>query len=241
MKIMIVRHCDPDYSIDSLTPQGWIEVEALKDRLSKLDIKAFYCSPLGRARDTAAPTLKALGAEAEICPWLREFWPNVKRPDTDEGIAWDWLPQTWTAWPDFYDKDRWTDHPLFLDAKVKEAAQEAQAGLDAVLERHGYVRQGNLYRADQANEDTIVFFCHFGIECVLLGHLLGISPMVLWHSACALPSSVTTLVTEERRKGTASFRMTGFGDLSHLYAAGITPSFAARFCETYDTPGQRRD
>ena len=60
------------------------------------------------------------------------------------------------------------------------------------------------------------------------------SPMVLWHNFVALPSSVTTIVTEERRKGTAQFRCTGFGDISHLYAGGEEPSFAARFCECYD-------
>ena len=55
------------------------------------------------------------------------------------------------------------------------------------------------------------------------------------------PTSVTTLNTEERRKGIAYFRMSAFGDVSHLYAAGQEPAFAARFCETYHTPGQRRD
>ena len=38
MEILIVRHCEPDYSIDSLTPKGWREAEILSDRLSKMDI-----------------------------------------------------------------------------------------------------------------------------------------------------------------------------------------------------------
>lgn len=53
MKLLIVRHGDPDYSIDSLTPKGWHEAELLKNRLTKLDVAAFYCSPLGRAKDTS--------------------------------------------------------------------------------------------------------------------------------------------------------------------------------------------
>jgi len=65
--------------------------------------------------------------------------------------------------------------------------------------------------------------------------------MVLWHGLCAAPASVTTVVTEERRKGIASFRMSAFGDISHLYAAGREPSFAARFCETFDRGDQRHD
>ena len=131
--------------------------------------------------------------------------------------------------------------PFFVENGVPVALNWVREGFDALLARHGYRRDGKIYRAESANEDTIVLFCHFGVECVLLGYLLNISPMVLWHGLCAAPTSVTTVVTEERRKGIASFRATAFGDISHLYAAGQAPAFAARFCETYDTPGQRRD
>ena len=113
--------------------------------------------------------------------------------------------------------------------------------LDRLLRRHGYVRNGLFYQAVAPNEDTIVLFCHFGVECVLLSHLLNISPMQLWHGTCAAPSSVTVLYTEERRSGVASFRMSSFGDVSHLYAGGREPSFAARFCEVYTRFDQRHD
>lgn len=65
MRILIVRHGDPDYEKDSLTPKGFREAELLAERLCKLDVKAFYCSPLGRAQDTARPTLQRLGRSAE--------------------------------------------------------------------------------------------------------------------------------------------------------------------------------
>lgn len=58
--------------------------------------------------------------------------------------------------------------------------------------------------------------------------------MILWHNFAALPSSVTTIVTEERRKGKAQFRCLGFGDIAHLYAGDEEPSFAVRFCECFD-------
>ena len=66
MKLLIVRHGDPDYSIDSLTPTGWKEAELLSHRLQKLDVKAFYSSPLGRARETGRYTLEKLGLTAVI-------------------------------------------------------------------------------------------------------------------------------------------------------------------------------
>jgi probable phosphoglycerate mutase len=113
--------------------------------------------------------------------------------------------------------------------------------LDELLRRHGYRRKDNVYEVTDANEDTIAFFCHFGLECVLLSHLLGISPMVLWHGFVAAPTSVTTVYTEERRQGTASFRVASFGDVSHLSINNESPAFSARYCETYNTVGQRRD
>ena len=73
MKLLIVRHGDPDYTIDSLTPKGWKEVDYLSEKLAKLDVKAFYVSPLGRARDTASLTLKKMNRTATEEPWLREF------------------------------------------------------------------------------------------------------------------------------------------------------------------------
>ena len=108
-------------------------------------------------------------------------------------------------------------------------------GFDQVLASHGYRRDGAFYRTEKGNEDVLVFFCHFGVECVLLSHLMNVSPMILWHHMCAAPSSVTTVYTEERRKGKAIFRVAAFGDISHLYAGGEEPAFAARFCETFDS------
>ena len=73
MKILIIRHGEPDYSIDSLTEKGWREAEILADRLEKADVRDFYVSPMGRARATAKPTLERLHREAEVLDWLHEF------------------------------------------------------------------------------------------------------------------------------------------------------------------------
>ena len=242
MKLIIVRHADPDYSIDSLTPTGWEEAKLLATRLTKLDVKAFYCSPLGRAKDTASFTLQALNREAEILPWLREFPPQVLKPRKEEtDVAWDWFPADWTGEPAYFQMDSWATTAPMNDAHVAGEYAYVTEALDKLLARHGYVRENKLYRAVSPNEDTILFFCHFGLECVLLSHILNIPPMLLWHGTCAAPTSVTVLNTEERQEGYAYFRMSTFGDTSHLYAAGKGPSFAARFCETYQDFDPSRD
>lgn len=242
MKLLIIRHGDPDYDKDSLTEKGWREAQLLSRRISRLNVKAFYVSPLGRAQDTASLTLKKMRREAEVCDWLKEFdAPIYKTADGKPTITWDWLPGVWTATEEYYRKDLWYTTPVMEEGSVKEKYQYICKSFDRLLAKHGYRREGNIYRAENPNMDTVVLFCHFGLECVLISHLLGISPMVLWHGFCAAPTSVTTLTTEERREGTACFRMNSFGDISHLYAGEEEPAFAARFCEMYTNMDERHD
>lgn len=240
MKLLIIRHGDPDYEIDSLTEKGWREAELLSHRISKLDVKGFYVSPLGRARDTASLTLKKMGREAKVCDWLKEFdAPIDKTGDGKLSITWDWMPGVWTSTEAYYHRDYWSTTPVMQEGHVKEKYLHVCRELDQLIAAHGYQREADIYRAVKPNMDTIVLFCHFGLECVLLSHLLGISPMVLWHGFCAAPSSVTTLITEEREEGIACFRMSAFGDISHLYAGDEEPAFAARFCEMYSNTNER--
>ena len=243
MRLLIIRHGDPDYEHDSLTEKGWREAELLSKRISQMNIKDFYVSPLGRAKDTASLTLKKMNRTATECEWLREFSPRIMRPDVIEhdSIAWDWLPEDWTKEEEFFRRDLWGTNEHMKAGKVKEEYDWVIQNFDVLLAKYGYVRDGESYRVDTPNRDTIAFFCHFGLECVLLSHLMNVSPMVLWHHTCAAPTSVTSIYTEERRKGTASFRVNSFGDISHLYAAGEEPAFAARFCETYDCKEERHD
>jgi probable phosphoglycerate mutase len=242
MKLLIIRHADPDYENDSLTEKGRKEAELLSNRISAMDIKEFYVSPLGRARETADVTLNKMNRTAEVLPWLREFDAPIYDEELGrERICWDFLPQDWTTINEYYNKDLWHTVPVMKKGNVLSEANKVFEGIDKILEKNGYFREGNLYRAINPNRDTIVLFCHFGVGCVILSHLLGISPVVLWHGFCASPSSVTTLVTEERREGIAYFRMSAFGDISHLYIAEEDPSFSARFCETYDNFDERHD
>ena len=135
---------------------------------------------------------------------------------------------------------KWRTNPVFLDAAVGEAYDEVIKQFDALLASHGYIRDGLVYRVENANTDTLVFFCHLGLACLLMSHLMNCSPVVLWQGTCLAPTSVTTIYTEERRPGIAVFRSQAIGDVSHLYMNGLDPSFAGRFCEVYGN-GDRID
>lgn len=232
MKLIIVRHADPDYIRDSITEKGRREAELLSERLIKLDVKAFYCSPLGRAKDTAEYTLKKLGRKAEVLLWLREFEGKVRK-ELEISSCWDRCPREWCDNPDYYSADKWYKTKLMQTLNVEKENKRVCDGIDELLKKHGYEHIGNYYKVNNSNHDTIVLFCHFGVESVILSHIFSCSPMLLWHNFVALPTSVTTLITEEREEGIAVFRCQQFGDISHLYAGDEEPSFQARFCECF--------
>lgn len=242
MKLMIIRHGDPNYEIDSLTPIGWKEAEALSVMMENIPVKEYYVSPLGRARDTASLTLKRVNREATVMPWLTEFTHKIEKSREDpfsDAIAWDWFPVDWMRREEFFDKDKWVKSREMSEGNINVYYDEVCKGLDELLAKAGYNRDGLMYSTKLGNNDTYVLFCHLGVECVLLSHLLNVSPMILWHNTCARPTSVTTLVTEERIKGEVVWRMLGFGEVAHLYKAGLEPSFAARFCETFENTEER--
>lgn len=234
MKLLIVRHGDPDYAIDGLTEKGKREAALLADRLCRENITAVYCSTLGRAKLTAEPALQRLKITAEYCPWLREFsYAVAKVTYPREGtLCWDILPQYMNEHPALYSPTAWRTEST-IAAETVAAYDDVCASLDEVLARHGYRRNGTQYTVERANHDVLVFVCHYGVSGVLLSHLMNCSPYTIWQHACTLPTAVTTFYTEEREQGIASLRCAGVGDLSHLYVANEEPSFSARFCECF--------
>ena len=223
MKILIVRHGDPYYPTDSLTEKGFREAELLKDRLVKEKIDAFYCSPLGRAQRTAEPTLKALGVEAETLYWLREFDAQIISPFTgNKRVAWDYPPYMWCKDMRNYHLTDWENSDLVQLSDAPAVFRETAEGVDKLLSRYGWHREGMLYRGGE--DKTIALICHFGLGITILAYLLGISPIIAQNNFFMAPTSVTTLVTETDSQGYSHFRATGVGDISHLYVAGEAPS-----------------
>lgn len=238
MRIIFIRHGDPDYANDTLTEKGWREAALLAERVSGWEVTDFYVSPLGRAQDTASLSLAKMGRKAETREWLREFHGPITDPARGENvIPWDFYPAYWTNIPAMYDKDGFGDTDVMKSGHVKEEYQRISGCLDALLERYGYVREGGLYRTDRTEAGdrnaTVVLFCHMGVTLFLCSHLLGISPVVLTSGFFLAPTSVTVLASEERTPGTAYFRCQMAGDTGHLRDGGEPVSYMGYFTEPF--------
>lgn len=234
MRLIFIRHGDPDYEKDSLTEKGFKEAELLKERVKKWNVKEFYCSPLGRAQATARPFLTAMGRDAVTCEWLKEFFVPVKEPDTGKDrIPWDFMPEYFTKDKLLHDSYKWTDAPVMRTGAVAAEYERVSCCFDELLADCGYVRDGGIYRVREYNDDTLVFVCHLGISFVLVSHLLGIATPLLWQGFFMPPTSLIVLNSEERIKGEAFFRCQAFGDTKHLEAGGEPVSPSGYFTELF--------
>lgn len=232
MQLVFVRHAEPDYSVDGLTPKGRREAELLARRAAAWKPTACFCSPAGRAQATAAPCLAAMGATAETLPWMSEFTiGRHAHPDGSDGgswVLWDLYPDYWTRDALLSDPDRWTDaaYTALHADEIKPRWEQIKAGIDGVLARYGYLRELDHYRVapDAARDARLVFFCHLGLAGAAIAHVIHAAPPTLWQGFFMPPSSVAVVNGEERQGDVAGFRVQVMGDTSHLRAAGEPPS-----------------
>lgn len=238
MKIIIIRHGDPDYPNNTLTPTGFKEVDALGEYYKNYNFKEIYCSYLNRAKFTCDGLLKYNSTfkknNIHVEEWLQEFNYPIDEPvDHVLKNSWDFYPEYFTKNKNLYNNDTYLDDYLFHDSICKEKYKMVIKNLDNILKEEGYTREFGYYRVNKINKDTICFVCHLGMMNVLLSHLLNIPYVVLCQTFFCPPTGVTTLISEERHEGIAQFRVQGYGDISHLKIKGMEPSFAGRFCEVY--------
>lgn len=234
MRIIIVRHAEPDYTIDSITQNGHKEAKALSKRLLNEKIDYIYISPLGRAKATAQYYLDESKKDYQICDWLKEFPYTVLDHETNTPrIPWDFKVKYFTSFENIYDNSSYLEIPFIKDSNVYDGYQYVINEFDKVLEKHGYKRKGKYYEVTNSNKDTLIFFCHLGMESVLLSHLFNLPFVAIAQHFSPSPSSVSIIFSEEREQGIAQFRAMCLGDISHLYNEDIEPSFMGRFRENY--------
>lgn len=190
MKLIFIRHAEPDYEHDSLTEKGFREAKLVAARAKNWHVSQFYCSPLGRAQATAAPTLAAHRVnlttvypdpapdvlytpdpkKAIVYPWLRELHAPVDaalHPD-HRSIPWDLTPAYLNDNPLLLDRERWGEAELMTRCDLEHQAHWIYERLDGLLTLHGYHRDGLCYRTDGTHGTSNYFMKYDGtsIACM---------------------------------------------------------------------------
>lgn len=177
MRIVFVRHGEPDYARDCLTELGRIQAEKAAQRLLGEGIGEIYASPLGRARETAQAAAEVLGLPVKTLDFMEEVrWGSA---DGEElyagGHPWAIADEMARQGMELNRAD-WRDAPWFRTNRVVECADRVERGIDEWLAGFGYLREGSHYRhtAEEEQHKTVALFSHGGSSCAAMGHILGL-------------------------------------------------------------------
>jgi probable phosphoglycerate mutase len=115
----------------------------------------------------------------------------------------------------------WHTDDVFSNPEFRATVEKVRENSDEFLARHGYVREGHRYRVVRPNRERIAVFCHLGFGLTWLSQLLDIPVTLMWSSFWMAPTSVTTILFDERTGEFATPRVIGMADVSHLHAANL--------------------
>lgn len=226
MKLYIIRHADPNYEIDSITDTGKLEAHALAHRLEKEGITHIFTSPLGRAMDTMHYTAKRLNIPYEVEYWMKEL-SNLRVDDPLIGNInlWDISGEVVLSWYSS-PKNRqlnWKSTPYFNNLYLHQVYENIKIASNEFISKQGYTWDNGLYKIKKSNKNRVAVFCHNGLALAWISYLLSIPLPLMWTGFFLFPSSVTTILFEERSSVNAVPRCLGLGDVSHLYKSSLLP------------------
>ncbi|MBQ7242212.1 MAG: histidine phosphatase family protein [Firmicutes bacterium] len=232
MLLYYVRHGDPIYSPNSLTPLGERQAEAVAKRLSRYGLDEIYVSSSNRAKQTAKPTCEMLKKEPVEIDWANEnyAWDDFSVEQEGGGRQWVFhIPH----YAELFNSnevrnlgDRWYEHPAFKDTNVKDGIMRIESEADKFFENLGYKHDRNrhLYVAEKPNDKRIAIFAHQGFGVLFLSSILDICvPQFITHFD--LCHSSVTVIEFGDMDGISIPRALTVSNDSHIYEEGLPTKY----------------
>lgn len=224
-----VRHGDPIYNPDSLTPLGYRQAEAVGKRLSQHGLEKIFASTSNRAILTATPTAEMLKKEITTL----EF--------ANENLAWAELTverngkKTWIFGDDqirklFSDPSvlslgfDWFTHPELApyEKGIRRVQNEANGFFKALGYEH--IQNTGTYKVLASNNERVAMFAHQGFGIAFLSAVLDIPyPLVAMHMD--MSHSDVTVIEFAEKDGIAVPKMLMLSNDSHLYKEGLPTKY----------------
>lgn len=234
MILFYIRHGDPIYKPDSLTPLGERQAEALAKRLALYGVDEIYSSTSERARLTAMPTCELLKKEPILLEFAKESYAyrdlTVVRNENRTWLFSDRETRRLFASAEVRAMgDRWYEHDELNDPRYREGIERIYRETDAFLASLGYEheRYTGRYQAVGHNEKRIALFAHQGFGLAFLSCLLDI-PYPQFCTHFDMGHSGMTVIEFRNEDGISIPRVCTLSNDSHLYREGLPTKYQNR-------------
>lgn len=233
MLLFFLRHADPIYSPDQLTPLGHRQAEALSKRLAAYGLDRIFCSTSNRAIQTAQPTCDLLKKDMTLLDWCNEnhVWQELTSPIDDKGrLTWCFYHRPTVermTSPEVRALGReWYTHPAFAGTRFGEGMErvrrECEAWMLSLGYRHDYERGG--YVVERPNDERVALFAHHGFGVAFLSCLLDI-PYPEFSVRFDIGHSSMTVVNFEGHEGLIFPKVLQLSNDSHLWREGLPTKY----------------
>ncbi|MBQ7124885.1 MAG: histidine phosphatase family protein [Clostridia bacterium] len=223
MLLFYVRHGDPIYSPDSLTEQGFLQAEALVERMKVCKPEKIYASSSERAILTAKPTADYFGYDIEILDWCNEGKVGVEftYPISETQGRWFFQDAETVSLfntDEIYNLgEEWWRHPKFEKTRAGAGVERIRRETDAFMKSLGYTRKGKGFMAEDVKLDRVALFAHQGFGKAFLSSLLDI-PYPLFCTRFDMGHSGITVV-ELGKEGFTVPKILQLSNDSHIFAS----------------------
>lgn len=227
MLLFYVRHGDPVYDPDDLTPLGRRQAEAVAKRLALYGIDEIYASSSVRAQLTAHPTAELTKKPVQTLDWCNECYVGQEFFTLNERGEWRWLFQDETTRNMFASREvlslgkEWYKHDTFSAPRIKKGLERIKRETDAFISSLGYEHDKKecYYHAIAPNERRVALFAHEGFGMVFLSTLLDI-PYPLFSTRFGLTHSGMSVIRFSGGEAVIPCMLQLSND-SHLYKEGL--------------------
>lgn len=230
MLLFYIRHGEPIYDPNRLTPLGERQAEALARRLARYGLDEIYVSPSHRARQTAEPTQELLHLTPTVLDWCSEdlAWGEFTVADAEGHRRWvyqDAEARKLLVSPEIAALgDDWYRHDYFRSHACGDGTARIRANTYSFLESLGYRFNpaSRTYTAVAPNEKRVALFAHEGFGMAFLSSVLGI-PYPLFSTHMGLGHSSMTVIRFANSTTDTEVipEMLQLSNDSHLYAENL--------------------
>lgn len=234
MLFFYIRHGDPVYEPDSLTPLGRRQAEAAAKRLALHGIDRVFSSTSTRAIETAMPTCELLKKEPELldfcneCYTWREFTAEINGKTK-------WLFEDTESRLRFTDKNvlalgnEWYKYPGLEGNGCQKGVERVGTEADAFFLSLGYehIRGTGRYKVVKSNDERVALFAHQGFGIAFLSSILDI-PYSVFSNHFDMCHSGITVIEFKEELGFAIPKILTLSSDSHLYREGLPTKYNNR-------------
>lgn len=225
MLFFYIRHGDPTYNPDALTPLGHRQADAVAKRLSLFGIDKIFASTSNRAVETARPTCELLKKELTTLDFAHETHAFRDFSVADgERRAWCFgHPATRALFqrPDVREKGhRWYEHPEL--APFKAGWERIDRECTAFFAALGYERIPDTpaFKVTAPSGERVALFAHQGFGLAFFSWLLHI-PYPQFCMQFDLCHTGMSVVEFKEEAGICYPKVLTHSSDSHLYREGL--------------------